>query len=1178
VELAVDRVAVGVEQLAVAVAIGTISEPAAKSSARAAGVAAVAAPSAAAASSVRPGAEAERGRRRRRSVWSILPVYIIGTNRRVAVTVPFPRRAGCDRVGAVRTSLAAPLAIALAAVVGCACGEDAAVAEPPVGGSAASAGAAAAAGAGGTAGDDGGGGTANVIVQPDAGSDAPDGADPCSSETCSADQHCEPVDGGAECVPNDCASLACDPTEKCVATDAGAHCESNACTSDVECAQNEWCDGQQCVADVCTPGETRCQGQDVYECDANGGGESVVYGCGSGSPYFQSVCEDTGSGDAGCPCEDDWDCPAWTECDAGRCRGTGLAPTCSLPPEPFTNVLPVNEIRWGGTQADPRAVGSPFEPSTQVVMAPLVANLDDDNHDGVIDERDFPEIVFATFCGSSYTSDGTLRAIHGGGPNKGKDYFATCGGTTWREGDALPASCNCNDAILDATASLAVGDLDYDGVPEIVGITEGDGIAIFDATGGVISTSANLTPGFGGANPAPSLANVDNQGLVEIVVGRSVFSLEKDATGRLVVLDRFQGAASHGTNGQGPVSCVANLLGDSRQEIVAGTSVYRFPAAPPGAQKRADCTGAEVDPDEVAWCGGVLPIAWDARAIDPAVVAEGFCAVADILGADQVDAPGPQNPLDGLAEVITISDGNLQVLNGQDGTLRRKLALGAGSNGGPPNVDDFDGDGFPEVGSAFGAAYLMIDLQAATTGGACDAWPNVQPDDAQPVAAANVPRTPPAASCAQDADCGDPGTFACNETTATCVCLHNGWRRRTEDDSSRVTGSTVFDFNGDGAAEAIYNDECNFRVYDGIDGDVYFKEPSESRTRIEYPIVADVDNDGNAEIVFATTTESGFCSENQDGLYNAGIEAWGDASDLWVSARRVWNQHAYHVTNVTESGRVPVFEPESWRPYNGRRYDTYRSNPRSFGVAPDLTVQALQVSSPDTGCGQLSDQIEIGVQIANAGDLRVGPGVVVSFHGEWPAVPLAEPLNDAGGAPLTVTLATSLEPGDVILLQVSYAAANNSPGVLPAKLRVVVDDGDQERECVETNNELEKDVIAGGPLADLRVELGVIDAATCPTPEVPTTVHNDGTAPASGVVVRYFAGDPGAGGTLLHDEPVPGTIGPGQSVSFTAVLPSFPKNAPVVVWAVVDPDDVVDECNDANNSDAANAVKCDSVQ
>src|SRR4030095_2789839 len=141
--------------------------------------------------------------------------------------------------------------------------------------------------------------------------------------------------------------------------------------------------------------------------------------------------------------------------------------------------------------------------------------------------------------------------------------------------------------------------------------------------------------------------------------------------------------------------------------------------------------------------------------------------------------------------------------------------------------------------------------------------------------------------------------------------------------------------------------------------------------------IADVDNDGNAEIVFPSNNEVSFCSTGVD--FPNGIAVWGDQSDMWASARRNWNEHAYHVTNVTEGGQIPMKEPESWKAYNGRIYNTYRSNPRSSGVAPDLTIKGVQISSPDAKCGQLSKLVDITVEIVNMGDLRVGPGVVVTF-------------------------------------------------------------------------------------------------------------------------------------------------------------------------------------------------------
>jgi hypothetical protein len=997
--------------------------------------------------------------------------------------------------------------------------------------------------------------------------------DPCASQSCAPDQHCEAMGNTPSCVPNNCNDLQCAPTEECQTTPNGALCVDISCTEDVECAASEYCDGTVCVPDVCVPGAANCQGADLYECASNGSGTALKYTCG-GAAYFASACIDNGMGDAYCSCEDDWDCPAHTACEARRCEGSGQPPTCFLPPEPIANALPVPEITWGGAGiGNANAIGSPFEPSAQVVMTPLVANLDDDNGDGLIDERDFPEIIFTTFCGSDYQSNGVLRAIHGGGPNKGGDFSATCGNVVWNEGEALPVSCTCSTADIDSTAVLAVGDLDYDGVPEIVAITENDLPRIYSNTGELLATGPS-TGSLGGANPAPAIANLDNQGPAEIVIGRNVFSVAKTGTAWQFV-DHWEGTLQNGSNGQGPSSCVANVTGDSRLEIAAVTTLYRFPVGPLGALSQADCTGMESG-DEAAWCNGSLPAVWDATAVGPGVSANGFCAIADVWGADPASAPGPNNPLDGMPEVVTITSGFVQVFDGQTGALMLKQSIAGTSLGGPPNVDDFDGDGYPEIGTAGSTGYVVIDLQATAT--ECPAWPTAPANDTLSCSSANPARTPPMVGCMQDIDCGDVSKFACNEATQSCICLHNGWRRATEDDSSQVTGSSVFDFNGDGAAEVIYNDECRFRLYDGLNGDVHMSEPSESRTRIEYPVVADVDNDGNAEIVFATTNESGFCSQNLDSFYNNGIEVWGDQNDYWVSARRIWSQHGYHVTNITEDGMPPLFEPESWGDYNGRSYNVYRSNPRTQGIAPDLSVMAVQIASPNATCGQLSDEIEISVQIQNLGDLRVGPGVVVGFHGHWMSQALDEPLYaDPAMTPLELVLQTSIEPGASIYVTVPYDAANNAPMVLPDSVTVSVDQGLQERECNETNNELTTPVVAGQPEADLRVELALPSAMpSCPT--VPTVVYNDGSAPASGVVVRYYAGDPSQGGNPLHEVVVPGTIPAGGNVSFDTAIPNFPDSLSIQIWGVVDPDNVISECNDGNNNDAANAkIECGSV-
>jgi hypothetical protein len=465
----------------------------------------------------------------------------------------------------------------------------------------------------------------------------------------------------------------------------------------------------------------------------------------------------------------------------------------------------------------------------------------------------------------------------------------------------------------------------------------------------------------------------------------------------------------------------------------------------------------------------------------------------------------------------------------------------------------------------------MLDLQPTTA--MCPAWPTTFVDTGTGLQG-NPARTVPTAACVTDADCGDVAQFACNEEVGSCVCLHNGWTRRTEDDSSQVTGSSVFDFNGDGGAEVVYNDECYFRVYNGLDGAVLFREPSESRTRTENPVIADVDNDGNAEIVFATSTESAFCSDaSLRPRFNPGLEVWGDASDLWVSARRIWNQHAYHVTNVLESGGIPLREPESWVEYGGREYNTYRSQPRSFGIAPNLEVVRIQLSSPDAACGTLGSRLEIAVRIRNSGDVRVGADIPVAFFGAWDAPVTNEPLYaDAAMTPLVVTLGRTLDPGASLVLTVPYDSSTSTPGTLPNRIRVVVDPvsaamtSGLERECIESDNEATVPVMGGAMVADLEVEL-TGPTGDCPTLTFGATVTNRGSVEARDIVVRFYAGDPATGGRLLGEQTIAGPLAPGAMMMLSASL-EIP-DVPVQIFVVVDPDDSIPECNDGNNVDAS---------
>ncbi|HTQ08209.1 MAG TPA: CARDB domain-containing protein [Polyangiaceae bacterium] len=1050
--------------------------------------------------------------------------------------------------------------------------------------------------------------------------------DPCKSTDCGVGQRCENQNGTASCVDKTCDEIACDDSELCQSAEGGGHVCVDKCTSDAACDEALHCDttSGECVADDCTPDTRTCGSDDTIRVCASNGSPGDPIACGSAG-YFTSECAADMAGAGACTCEDDWDCPAYMTCEAGTCIGTGVAPTCTLPATPFTQVLPQVEFRWGdgtkhsytATDELDWAMGKAFPWSAQVVSPPLVINLDDDNGDGRADERDFPEILFITHSGDNRDTDGIVRAVHGGGPNKGQDFFALCGGPArpatpaatyadangayWSEGAAVTSNCSDTDendtgGLARPSGALAAGDLDGDGFPEIVVPLETKGFQILSNRGEVLFTSPDDVFEPMGAEyvaPAPAIANLDFKGMPEIILGNRVIALTKDANGAFAIDKIYEASAgARGSQNQsmgagasfiyGPTVCVADLTPDAGLEIAAGPTLYKLPASPP------------------AGCGTVampcpLDTVWDARANLGTQQQDGLCAIADVLGACTSKAdcsahpPGPANPLDGKPEVVLISNGHLVILDGASGTVLVDQDLGGGDSGGAPNVDDFDGDGFPEIATALASFYSVIDLQTPDPTN-CPAWDTVL-DERNPPPQTNPPRNPGGA-CKTDADCTLSGT-TCNEISGQCVCLHNGWKRVTEDDSSRVTSSSVFDFNGDGAAEVTYGDECYFRIYDGATGNIYLAYPSVSRTVLENPVIADVDNDGNAEIVFVQNNHFKQCDEGNTTMGDwtgatlnqwptgtvakdslpTGITVLGDPTDNWVTARRVWNQHAYHVTNVLESGAIPLHEPESWKSLNGRVYNTYRSQPRNYGVAPDLTLTAIQISSPDAMCGVLSEKIEITVVVKNAGDLRVGPGVEVAFYGTWGGA--EAPLDDGMGNPIVVVLDKSLEPGASTLVTVEYDVGNDpapDDTALPDSVRVTIDGGNnapdgKERECREDNNELTHDVNPGEALADL---VAAVDDANC-AGKVDVTVSNQGAKDASNVVVRVYAGDPAAGGMLLGETTID-SVAAGASASTTINVGGLSRN--VTIWAIADPDDTIQECNDANNVVEGPALMC----
>ncbi len=467
--------------------------------------------------------------------------------------------------------------------------------------------------------------------------------------------------------------------------------------------------------------------------------------------------------------------------------GTGdNAPTCTAPPQPPNSFDP--KLKWSWT--DPGSTGF-FQGS---MTTPLVANFTDDNGDGEVNLCDVPDVIVAT-GGGPIGATGSMYMLAG---DTGKLEYTF----------DLPGG-------IDTSVNAAIGDIDGDGVAEILANDTAGHLVAFDNHGKVkwtgkdIGAYKSVTASY---CHAIAIYDLDGDGNPEIIVAFEVF----DNKG-----NRKWGYDESAFEGQYwcPANTAADLDGDGKLEVIFGNAAYHSDGTKywsiPGPPGQPQVANLDSNPDP------------------------------EIFVSRQ----------DGI--LILSHDG--KILSGPVQLYDKTTSPNCWSK--PGVVHDFDGDGHPDI---------------------------------------------------SDSSCNHVSVYH----VGSSYNLTTNWTPMAVDDTSGLASSTAFDFLGRGIADGVYGDQDNLWVYDGVTGAVEMSQTRSSGTLIEYPIVADVDNDGSADIVVVSNT-GGDVPAN----YKHTVDVYEDSQKRWIPTRRIWNQHAYHVSNVREDGTIPAHPKPSWLNLN-----TFRTN------------------------------------------------------------------------------------------------------------------------------------------------------------------------------------------------------------------------------------------------------------
>ncbi|MBK6932501.1 MAG: hypothetical protein IPH12_17235 [Saprospirales bacterium] len=495
---------------------------------------------------------------------------------------------------------------------------------------------------------------------------------------------------------------------------------------------------------------------------------------------------------------------------------------------------------------------------------------------------------------------------------------------------AIPGS------VLNRPANFpVVGDVDGDGSPELIVVCADRYIRVFAhyQAGG----SPPMALWLSSADPVsdhahrPFLADFDQNGKPEVYVGTEVFQFD------------FSNAALNRVSG--PNQTPSGKLNTTVTTKFSCNPVAADLLTPVDCGGDPDCAGLEIAAGPVIYSVDLNPLDGDPVEIKPqrnlnavtgGAYSDGYTTVADI-------------DLDGIPDVLVA------------GRQGNQLGVYAWNKTGLLRFFNYPG--------------------FTTRGGGIVAVANVWNDKAS--------------GGAQDF----PELLAAAENRLVCFNLNRAnqtpatpwWWEGSTADLSGSLGISTFDFNNDGWPEILLRDQNGLRVLyggrapfpTGVAPDRnWMAFPMGSGTIDEYPVVADLDHDGQAEITIT--------GHEMPGVPPAGAATgrlWVFESDPltgspWLSARSFWNQYSYFIVPVNDDLSIPKTQQphhlelpgigSGKRPFNrflsqlpllNTSYDPYLPLPDAVVTAGPLRCSNDSICIPLTICNRGSAALPAGTPL-----------------------------------------------------------------------------------------------------------------------------------------------------------------------------------------------------------------------